>query len=85
MLLSNGEHKENYKYSKTRVRVEHVFGILTSQMNNALNLTSIGIERIKSTIGLMNLTYNLVRYEQMARLNNVKKLFYKELLKKQGI
>ncbi|PLY08080.1 MAG: hypothetical protein C0627_12175 [Sulfurimonas sp.] len=67
------------------MRVEHVFGILTSQMNNALNLTSIGIERIKSTIGLMNLTYNLVRYEQMARLNNVKKLFYKELLKKQGI
>jgi IS5 family transposase len=70
--LSNAEHKENYKHSKTRVRVEHIFGTLTSQMNNALNLTSIGIKRIKSTIGLMNLTYNLVRYEQMVRLNKVK-------------
>jgi len=71
-LLTNVEHKENYKHSKTRVRVEHIFGTLTSQMHNALNLTSIGIERIKSTIGLMNLTYNLVRYEQMVRLQKVK-------------
>lgn len=70
--LSNTEHKENYKHSKTRVRVEHIFGTLTSQMNNALHLLSIGIDRIKSTIGLVNLTYNLVRYEQLVRLKNVK-------------
>lgn len=70
--LTSAQHKENYKHSKTRVRVEHIFGTLTSQMNNALNLTSIGIDRIKSTIGLMNLTYNLVRYEQMVRLQKVK-------------
>jgi IS5 family transposase len=70
--LTNAEHKENYKHSKTRVRVEHIFGTLTSQMNNALNLTSVGINRIKSTIGLMNLTYNLVRYEQLVRLKKVK-------------
>lgn len=70
--LTNAEHKENYKHSKTRVRVEHIFGTLTSQMNNALNLTSIGIDRIKSSIGLMNLTYNLVRYEQLVRLKKVK-------------
>ncbi|MBD3797494.1 MAG: transposase, partial [Campylobacterales bacterium] len=36
--LTNTQHKENYKHSKTRVRVEHIFGTLTSQMNNALNL-----------------------------------------------
>jgi IS5 family transposase len=70
--LTNKEHKENYKHSKTRVRVEHIFGTLTSQMNNALNLTAIGIDRIKSTIGLLNLTYNLVRYEQLVRLQKVK-------------
>lgn len=70
--LTNAEHKENYKHSKTRVRVEHIFGTLTSQMNNALNLTSIGIDRIKSIIGVLNLTYNLVRYEQMVRLQKVK-------------
>jgi IS5 family transposase len=69
--LTNQEHKENYKHSKTRVRVEHIFGTLTSQFNNALNLTVIGIDRIKSAIGLINLTYNLVRYEQLVRLNKV--------------
>ena len=41
-------------------------------MKNALNLASIGIDRIKSTIGLMNLTYNLVRYEQLVRLQKIK-------------
>jgi IS5 family transposase len=70
--LTNTEVKQNYKHSKTRVRVEHIFATLTSQMNNGLNLLSIGIDRIKSTIGLMNLTYNLVRYEQMVRLQQVK-------------
>jgi len=42
------------------------------QENNALNLISIGIDRIKSAIGLMSLTYNLVRWEQMVRLQKVK-------------
>lgn len=70
--LTNTDHKQNYKHSRSRVRVEHIFGALTSQMNNALNLTSIGIQRIKSKVGLMNLTYNLVRYEQLVRLKKVK-------------
>jgi len=70
--LTNKEHKENHKHSKTRVRVEHINGDLTSQMNNALKLTSIGIDRITSSVGLMNLTYNLVRYEQLVRLKKVR-------------
>ncbi len=70
--LCNQDHKENYKHSKTRVRVEHIFGTMTSQMSNALHLGSIGIGRIKSTVGLMNLTYNLVRYEQLVRLKKIK-------------
>ena len=41
-------------------------------MNNALKLTSIGIDRITSSIGLLNLTYNIVRYEQLVRLRKVK-------------
>ncbi len=31
--LTNKQHKENYKYSKTRVRVEHIFGTLKTSMN----------------------------------------------------
>jgi len=70
--LKKQDYKENYKHSKTRVRVEHIFGTMTSQMHNALHLSSIGIERIKSTVGLINLTYNIVRYEQLVRLQKVK-------------
>lgn len=70
--LEKADHKTNYKHSKTRVRVEHIFGTMTSQMNNALHLKAIGLERIHSLVGLLNLTYNLVRYEQLVRIQKVK-------------
>jgi len=69
--LKNSQHKQNYKYSKTRVRVEHIFGTLKTSMNSALSLKAIGLERIKSLTGLVNLTYNLIRYEQLVRLKNI--------------
>ena len=69
--LTNSQHKQNYKHSKTRVRVEHIFGTLKTSMNSALSLKSIGIHRIRSLTGLVNLTYNLIRYEQLVRLKKV--------------
>ena len=36
--LKQEDYKTNYKHSKTRVRVEHIFGTMTSQMHNALHL-----------------------------------------------
>jgi len=72
--LEKEAYKSKYKYSKTRVRVEHLFGTITQQMHNGLHLMCIGIERIQSTIGLTNLTYNLVRYEQLVRLKGVKRI-----------
>ena len=69
--LSNKQHKQNHKHSKTRVRVEHLFGTLKTSMNNALSLKAIGLQRIKSLTGLLNLTYNLLRYEQLARLKKI--------------
>ena len=65
------QQKENKKHSKTRVRVEHIFGTFKTSMNNALSLKSIGIERIRSLTGLINITYNLLRYEQLVRLKKV--------------
>jgi len=62
----------NKMKSKIRVRVEHVFGSMTNSMNNGLNLKAIGKQRIDSLIGLLNLTYNLFRYEQIVRLQKVK-------------
>ncbi len=70
--LETKDHKDNYKHSKTRVRVEHIFGALSTQMHNALHLRAIGLGRIRSLVGLVNLTYNLLRYEQLVRLEKVK-------------
>jgi IS5 family transposase len=58
--------------SKIRARVEHVFGYMTNSMNNGLNLRAIGKKRIDSLTALLNLTYNLFRYEQLVRLQKVK-------------
>jgi len=62
----------NSMKSKIRARVEHVFGFMTNSMNDALHMTSIGIQRIESNIGFLNLTYNLFRYEQLVRLKKVR-------------
>lgn len=70
--LTKQQQKLNNIKSKIRARVEHIFGFMTNVMNNALYMRSIGIKRIKSSIGLLNLTYNLFRYEQLIRLKKVK-------------
>ena len=66
--LTDEQKKSNTKKSKTRARVEHVFGFMEQSMNG-LKLKSVGITRATGIIGLINLTYNLFRYEQVVRLN----------------
>ncbi len=70
--LNYAQERANSIKSKIRVRVEHVFGQMTNSMNKGLDLKVIGKERIESTIGFLNLTYNLFRYEQLVRLHKVK-------------
>ena len=66
------EQKINNKHkSKTRARVEHVFGFMEQSMNG-LYIKSIGIVRATGIIGLINLTYNLFRYEQVIRPKPIK-------------
>jgi IS5 family transposase len=61
------EQKSNNKVkSKTRVRVEHVFGFIENSMNGSV-IKTIGIRRAQVNIGLMNLTYNLFRYMFLSR------------------
>lgn len=65
------EQKENNKEkSRTRARVEHVFGFMEGSMNR-LYLNCVGLKRATTIIGLINLTYNLFRYEQIARLHGI--------------
>ena len=66
--LTDEQKANNKEKSKTRVRVEHVFGFMEQSMNGLI-VKSVGIKRASGIIGLINLTYNLFRYEQVTRLN----------------
>lgn len=66
--LTDAQHASNREKSTIRARVEHVFGFMEQSMRG-LSLKSVGIERAKGIIGLINLTYNFFRYEQIVRLN----------------
>lgn len=66
--LTEEQKASNNGKSKTRARVEHVFGFMEQSMNGLL-LRSVGMVRARATIGLINLTYNLFRYEQVVRLS----------------
>jgi len=66
--LTDKQKAKNKIKSKTRVRVEHVFGFMEQSMNG-LVVKSVGIMRATGIIGLINLTYNLFRFEQVKRLD----------------
>ena len=60
------EQKENNRIkSKVRARVEHVFGFMEQSMHG-LKLKSVGIVRATGIIGLINLTYNVFRLQQLS-------------------
>jgi IS5 family transposase len=65
--LTDKQKANNHIKSKTRVRVEHIFGFIEQNMHD-FYIRSIGIKRASSIIGLINLVYNMCRYEQIARL-----------------
>jgi IS5 family transposase len=66
-LTEEQEILNNIK-SKVRCRVEHVFGFVSNSMND-FYIRSIGFQRAKGIVGLINLLYNMCRYEQIIRLN----------------
>lgn len=69
--LTERQKKRNRTKSKIRVRVEHIFGFMTNTMKDGLKMRWIGMERITAGIGLLNLVYNMARYEQIVRLQLV--------------
>lgn len=68
--LTQAQKESNKEKSKTRARVEHVFGFMEQSMNK-LYINSVGIKRAVGFVGLVNLTYNLFRYEQVTRLDGI--------------
>ena len=62
--LTDEQKASNKIKSRTRARVEHIFGFIENSMNGPF-IRSIGIKRATAIIGLMNLTYNMFRYMQL--------------------
>ena len=58
--LTKAQIRSNRGKSRIRARGEHVFAHITNSMNG-FRIRSIGIRRAVSIIGLINLTYNIVR------------------------
>jgi IS5 family transposase len=61
------QDRENTRRAKIRKRVEHIFGFMENSMNKMF-IRTIGLARAKAKIGLMNLVYNICRFEQLERL-----------------
>ena len=67
--LTEGQKQTNRKKSKTRCRVEHIFGYMANNMNDGTFIRTIGKARATVVIGLNNLVYNICRYIQLKKLN----------------
>jgi len=59
--LSEEEKKQNRERSKTRCRVEHIFGAMYQKAHDQI-MRGVGLVRAKTKIGLRNLSYNMTRY-----------------------
>ena len=68
--LTEQQKQNNKEKSKTRARVEHIFGFIENNMGGSF-IRSIGKARAVSIIGLMNLTYNMFRYIQLCEIHGI--------------
>jgi IS5 family transposase len=66
--LTDNQKESNTEKSRTRVRVEHVFGFMENSMSSTY-FRKIGMRRAKTVIGLMNLTYNMFRAIQLTEIS----------------
>ena len=62
--LTEEQKQSNRQKSKTRCRVEHIFGFIEGSMNGSF-VRSIGIIRAKAATALTCLVYNIFRYVQI--------------------
>ncbi len=64
--LTKEQISSNTEKSRTRVRVEHIFGFIENSMNGSI-IRTIGIVRAEAKIGMMNLVYNINRCVQLKK------------------
>ena len=63
--LSEEQKQTNRTKSKVRARVEHVFGAQAAMGGHLVR--TVGLQRAKVKIGLMNLVYNMMRLVQLIK------------------
>ena len=68
--LTEEQKASNREKSRTRARVEHVFGYMTNSMNGIF-IRCIGLQRATGLIALKNLAYNLSRYTYLANAKSL--------------
>jgi IS5 family transposase len=64
--LTVKQKESNTEKSRTRARVEHIFGFVENSMNGSI-IRTIGIVRAEAKIGMMNLVYNIFRCVQLKK------------------
>ena len=65
--LNETEKEENREISRTRARVEHAFAVMSGQAGRIFQ-RYVGWARNEAAIQMLNLCYNLKRYETILRL-----------------
>ena len=64
--LTEDQKASNRKKSSVRARVEHIFGAQAAMNGHVIR--TIGLERAKVKIGLLNLTSNMKRLVQLSAI-----------------
>lgn len=64
--LTEAQEENNKRKSKTRARVEHIFGYQVTALHG-VTVKTIGLSRAQTKIGLKNLAYNLRRFVFLLR------------------
>jgi IS5 family transposase len=65
--LTEKQKDDNTEKSRTRARVEHIFGFVENSMNGSI-IRTIGIVRAAAKIGMINLVYNIFRCVQLKKV-----------------
>ena len=66
--LTEVQKENNTEKSRTRARVEHVFGFMENSMGS-MYYRKIGKKRAETVVGLINLTYNMFRKIQLEKVS----------------
>ncbi len=64
--LTQKQKNKNTEKSRTRARVEHIFGFVQNSMHGSI-VRTIGFVRANAKIGMMNLVYNISRCVQLKK------------------